>query len=667
MLLPHDKGATCRHLWSCAFAILCLYPLMAQAQTSTAAHPCGAPEQGRFVPPPEAPRTGAITTINLTVQQEGFLLCFVWQGVAQAPVIRVRPGDELIVNLTSQISDPCFINFYFGGGSCGDRTDAKQPVDPPSMAMSGMHSHPMPSTATGGSAANGYYPVIPNVPMSATGITNVHTHGLSVSPALHQDEVIKTQIVPPAMAKAGHGSNQWTYDFKIPADHLPGLYWYHPHFHGETEPQAMMGLSGAIVVEDAQDDRRAAAGIADQILIVRDHAASQTPGAQADSMASRNALAGRHMRSGFRRGAAAPAVSHALVSSPGITVDPKINQVDQVACDPSQPPVLFENISINGQPVREGQVEDTMLPVISMSPREQRLIRLLNASADAYFLPALVDAAPSGNTLRLPLQIVARDGAPIMDAHGFRTIATHNPAASLIVPPGGRVEFVLTAPERNHKIYLTSDPFDTGCVGDANPGRTVVRFVTDPSNAAAPPSGRNWPSGLAGFNAPYDQPATVQRTFAFTEYPPDATNPNGTPDFYITEIAGPDVDPGKVTIAPFDMNATTPNITINLKGEAIHVEEWTIQNYTVEAHAFHIHQLHFRQEFANAATSRAQPLLDVIHVPNASVNPDGTPGTPGQVKLKMVFTPNIAGVFVYHCHILFHEDSGMMGTIRINP
>ena len=115
------------------------------------------------------------------------------------------------------------------------------------------------------------------------------------------------------------------------------------------------------------------------------------------------------------------------------------------------------------------------------------------------------------------------------------------------------------------------------------------------------------------------------------------------------------------------MNSTNPTITVNLHGETAHVEEWTIQNYTVEAHAFHIHQLHFRQEMETAAASRAQPLLDVIHVPYANVNRDGTPGTPGQVKLKLLFTPSIAGTFVYHCHILFHEDNGMMATIQIIP
>ena len=36
------------------------------------------------------------------------------------------------------------------------------------------------------------------------------------------------------------------------------------------------------------------------------------------------------------------------------------------------------------------------------------------------------------------------------------------------------------------------------------------------------------------------------------------------------------------------------------------------------------------------------------------------------VKLRMDFrNPDIVGTFVYHCHILEHEDGGMMGVIQV--
>jgi FtsP/CotA-like multicopper oxidase with cupredoxin domain len=61
-------------------------------------------------------------------------------------------------------------------------------------------------------------------------------------------------------------------------------------------------------------------------------------------------------------------------------------------------------------------------------------------------------------------------------------------------------------------------------------------------------------------------------------------------------------------------------------------------------------------------------MLDTIDVPmalpDANWSPDD-PVTPGRVRLLMRFRPNISGEFVFHCHILSHEDKGMMGLIRV--
>jgi len=47
---------------------------------------------------------------------------------------------------------------------------------------------------------------------------------------------------------------------------------------------------------------------------------------------------------------------------------------------------------------------------------------------------------------------------------------------------------------------------------------------------------------------------------------------------------------------------------------------------------------------------------------------DGKSPSYPSVKLRMDFRdPTIAGTFVYHCHLLEHEDGGMMGTIQVIP
>src|ERR1700682_5215908 len=55
-----------------------------------------------------------------------------------------------------------------------------------------------------------------------------------------------------------------------PRKSAAGLYWYHTHLHGESEAQTMLGLSGALVIENEDDDQRRQAGFTDRLLIVRD-------------------------------------------------------------------------------------------------------------------------------------------------------------------------------------------------------------------------------------------------------------------------------------------------------------------------------------------------------------------------------------------------------------
>ncbi|HEY5155216.1 MAG TPA: multicopper oxidase domain-containing protein, partial [Acidimicrobiales bacterium] len=73
--------------------------------------------------------------------------------------------------------------------------------------------------------------------------TNLHTHGLHVSPGGDSDNIF-------VMVEPGR---QHTYRYEIPADHPSGTFWYHPHHHGLVAPQVFGGLAGAIIVEDAID------------------------------------------------------------------------------------------------------------------------------------------------------------------------------------------------------------------------------------------------------------------------------------------------------------------------------------------------------------------------------------------------------------------------------
>jgi FtsP/CotA-like multicopper oxidase with cupredoxin domain len=101
------------------------------------------------------------------------------------------------------------------------------------------------------------------------------------------------------------------------------------------------------------------------------------------------------------------------------------------------------------------------------------------------------------------------------------------------------------------------------------------------------------------------------------------------------------------------------------------VEQWNIQNVAQENHEFHMHQIHFKvlsQDNFEANGAQQAPavtgqFLDMIETPFWTGK--NTVPIP-QVELLMDFRGMDIGTFVYHCHILSHEDLGMMATIQVN-
>ena len=89
------------------------------------------------------------------------------------------------------------------------------------------------------------------------------------------------------------------------------------------------------------------------------------------------------------------------------------------------------------------------------------------------------------------------------------------------------------------------------------------------------------------------------------------------------------------------------------------IEEWTIANVSNEQHPFHIHQLDFQVMSVNDKPYNAAGLQDTVMVPQL-----------GKVVIRLPFlAPNLQykGKWVFHCHILNHEDMGMMAVIEVVP
>lgn len=90
--------------------------------------------------------------------------------------------------------------------------------------------------------------------------TNLHAHGLWVSPAGNSDNVLVT-IAP---------KTRFQYEYNVPADHPAGTYWYHPHLHGATALQVASGMGGALIVDGDRPPTPGGWGDIDTILKTAD-------------------------------------------------------------------------------------------------------------------------------------------------------------------------------------------------------------------------------------------------------------------------------------------------------------------------------------------------------------------------------------------------------------
>ncbi len=173
---------------------------------------------------PEAPQVQArnhLVSLTLHAVNENGRDAFAFNGETIAPVIRASPGDVLkityINDLPSKSPESCAVN--------------------PCMDM-----------------------------------TNLHFHGLSVSPDTPQDDVLTM------MAKPGQTLH---YTVEIPRDHPPGLFWYHTHPHGESHRQVLDGMSGAIVIEGMERYVPEVRRLRERLLVVRGRSIEHDPNAAA--------------------------------------------------------------------------------------------------------------------------------------------------------------------------------------------------------------------------------------------------------------------------------------------------------------------------------------------------------------------------------------------------
>jgi FtsP/CotA-like multicopper oxidase with cupredoxin domain len=473
-----------------------------------------------------------------------------------------------------------------------------------------------------------------NLPVPPTGSnylndTNLHYHGLHVNPNSPADDSIDLLAMP---------GQSLHYQIQIPADHPTGLYWYHSHAHGEAERQNLSGMSGALIIDGISTYASQVTNMPERILIVRDVEPSGTALPDADARQVKAMIwAMQHATATKRTKQLGMAKSHmtmnvsvrgntnAKTRNPYVIVNRHFRrmattQTTDTQCTGSAQAAVL-NWTLNGQTV----------PSIGIRPGEQQFWRLVNAGSDTY-----LDIAVDNTTM----QIVALDGVPLASVGSAPLTVTN-----YVVPPASRVEFIVTGPPAGTTSYLRTLCFDSGSAGSAMPAAVLAQIsstssLTDNAKHRDRPLKRTLvrraPHTVAYFRRYLQTAATTLRTQTLTYSDQNTINglsydPGAAPQFY---------------------------------AQSGTMEQWQIVNESSQVHTFHIHQVHFLVDQIVGGTAIEQSnvgqVLDNINVPAAGAN------GPGTVTLTMDFTdPLVIGTFLLHCHILSHEDAGMMSKIRI--
>jgi len=392
-------------------------------------------------------------------------------------------------------------------------------------------------------------------------MTNLHFHGLHVSPNAPQDDVLTMMAMP---------GQSLRYLVQIPMDQPPGLYWYHTHPHGESYQQSLDGMSGAIVIDGMERYVPEVRKLRERILILRDEVVDKGDPAGPD----------------LRRSVGVP--------ERGCYASAEV------------PERIF---TING----------VLRPEIDIAPGERQFWRIVNASPDLY-----ADLSIDTETL----EVVAYDGMPV----AFHDPRHHTESVNhVLLPPAGRVEAIVTGPRAGAHASLRTLCVDTGPDGDPNPSMILADLVALPHAAA-----KTATASPHGYAARYKPVSPTQI----------ASIENSPPDFIVTFTE----DKNGFYINGNKFGMADPPMTTASIGAYRH---WRVVNATNELHPFHIHQVHFLFYAQNNDRVASPEWLDTVNVP---VN--------GSVDLMMDFTdPIIRGVSLFHCHLLSHEDKGMMAKI----
>jgi len=388
--------------------------------------------------------------------------------------------------------------------------------------------------------------------------TNLHVHGLHVSPKEPSDNVF-VEIPPKAEDPDHPEKGEYKFCFQLPLFHKPGTHWYHAHKHGSTAIQLVNGMAGALIVEDPPDKPLVPTPFADVVMIIQEIVAKAE---------------------------------------------------DIYGCGPGQvPSVLFY---VNGR----------YRPTINLIAGEMYRWRVINAtSTPRGFTPLQLRMGATEYAMRL----IAVDGIYLPSPRDEK---------SWLIAPGNRADYLVSfSSAGSYTLYKGAfeGPAKEQALAEIKVTATALKMAMAMAIETPPLPDYLRPFTDAEIKAALDAGKTRTVTFDV-----DTSTPNCAGRFQVN---------GK----PFDPNG--PAIEVNL-GDT---ELWTIKNTSGASHPFHIHVNPFQVIDNNKKLIPAGERYwqDTVTVPGG-----------GYVTFATRFL-TFDGPFVLHCHILIHEDWGMMMKVTV--
>ena len=419
-------------------------------------------------------------------------------------------------------------------------------------------------------------------------LTNIHYHGLHVSPNDASDNVFRDMA--PSKTKQ-YVSIVNLFDEKTDTPHPMGTYWYHVHHHGNSAPQVNGGLSGMLIVDGSENS------------LVPPFTGTQ------------------------RQFALREITTNGKVAQPGGTETRLVNGLYQ--------------------------------PATSIGQNEQQLWRIVNIGVNQFYYVEL-----EGHTFT----IVAQDGNTLFDGETF-------PSTRLALPPGKRFDVLVTGGAPRSTPYALRS-FDSDPALDSststNPPITLAT-VTVPASTSNTPEAA--PAEVT-IDAPDDGLRSSRtdlapgpnRRFVFERVAAGSPATTTSSTVLASDTVG--VCPEPAGAPPPDWNwgingelfeHDKTNVTVVLDTS----ETWTLCNTSNAAHPFHIHVNEFEVTQVNGKPYDGPPgYQDVVIIPAAYMDTTQNKMVSGQVVLQNIYR-DFPGWFVFHCHILVHEDDGMMQSIQV--